>query len=632
MMALYKKELRGLLPLFALVLAIFGSDVLYRPFAERLDEVTWVEQSGQLDSEDSKVVAWVFLILGLVAAYSAFPREHDEGTIEFLYALPIRRSGIFFAKVLAAWTVLVSGLVLDQCAGAVLQALNPQSWSGEQWRLGLAVRITLANSFFYTVILAHGLLISFLRRFGLLLYAMAGFAVYLVKKFAPGYAWLDPTEILVFEFRGATLLLPWTGLVIHGLVALVAGALAYALWMGRAERMTQLYGRLPSHMAGRLALGCVPLALTIGGFAWMVALAAGELKDAAEPVRYASYLPARAETLWYDFTYPASLSGRAHELIREADRAYEETAAWLDIEPGLRIDADLNDAGASHLGIAQGGVIRIALATLTSEEALMTLYHESVHAFQFELGDRRVAEKMNSLRFFVEGSAVFVTAELLPDPDARQAHRRLAAAAFDRHAIRFEELADNEAFTTVHDTNLVYVLGETWTAALAEECGEEAVGAFFRALDREDAPENLEGMALWQDTLRAAGCALEPVVARWGRQMRETVRQEKAFLEALPRLGGGVVEMDGEHLVFLAEPDRDLERPVETYYLRVRRDPSVSDDQVYTFTARMEADGSGAWFQVPRGWLEGTTFELQFGQSIEGSLWPFFEDWQAVSF
>jgi hypothetical protein len=43
---------------------------------------------------------------------------------------------------------------------------------------------------------------------------------------------------------------------------------------------------------------------------------------------------------------------------------------------------------------------------------------------------------MGSLRFFVEGSAVWVTAELLPDAEARRAHRFLAAAAYDRHRIR----------------------------------------------------------------------------------------------------------------------------------------------------------------------------------------------------
>ena len=631
MIALYKKELRGLLPLFTLVVVLFGSDFLYRPFTERLDEVSWVDQSGQLDPVESREIVWILMVLALVAAYNAFPREHDEGTIELLYALPIRRPGIFFAKALAAWTVLVTGLLLDQVAGATLQAANPQSFTGEQWRLGLAAQVTFINGFYFAVVLCHGLLISFLRRFGLLVYAMAYVALSLVKKYSPGSAWLDPNELLIFEYHGTELLVPWSDLGFHGAVALAAAGLAYALWMGPAEVATPFFARLRSHVAGRLALGCVPLAMVLGVLAWMTALAAKEIESASQPVRYTSFLPVRAETLWFDFTYDSNLRERAHQLIRRADRIYEEVAAFMGVEPGRRIDADLTDEGGAHLGIAQGGVLRVALETLSAEEALMTLYHETVHAFQYQLGGRRVAEHMGSLRFFVEGSAVYVTEELLSNPDARRAHRFLAVAAYERHDIRFEELVDDQGLKASYDPSLVYVLGETWTSALAETCGDGAVGAFFRALDRDDAPEDLEGISLWQDTLRAVGCALEPAVSRWGERMAGLARTERETLEALPRLGGGVVEVDGGELVVQVRADRDLEPPADTYYLRVRRGPQVPEDEIHTLTAEIEPDGSGAYFRVPRQWLDGASFELQFGQSIAGSLWPFFEEWQAVT-
>ena len=134
MIALYKKELRGLLPLLGLVALLFGGGFLFRPLSERLDEISWVGQSGHLLPGEGKQYAVLLMIMALVAAYSVFPREHDEGTIELLYALPVSRGGIFAAKALAGWTVLIIGIVLDQLVGAWVQAINPQSWSGEQWR------------------------------------------------------------------------------------------------------------------------------------------------------------------------------------------------------------------------------------------------------------------------------------------------------------------------------------------------------------------------------------------------------------------------------------------------------------------------------------------------------------------
>ncbi len=628
MIALYKKELRGLLPLFVLVAFIFGGGFLYRPLAERLDEITWVAQSGHLEAGEGRQYAVLLIVMALVAAYSVLPREHDEGTIELLYALPITRGGIFAAKALAAWTLLVAGIGLDQLAGAIYQALNPQSFGGEQWRFGLAIRIALLDSFFCALILMHGLLISFLRRFGLLLYGLAAIAVIQVKKLAPGHAYLDPSELLELKFRGTDLVAPWPGLIFHAIVSLAAGALAYRLWMGRAERITRAYRRMQSRLAGRLALGCVTATITLAAMVWMVVIAAPEGEP--EPVRYRDFLPVRAETEWYDFTYAAGSSEPARRLLRQADRVYLEVAGVLGAEPGPRIDADLTDEGSAHLGIARGGVIRVALADLSAEEALVTLYHETAHALQFELAGGRVTEHMASVRFFVEGSAVYVSAELVPDAEARRAHRRLAAAAYDRLRIRFEDLIDDRGFSAAHDAQLVYVLGETWAAALAETCGAGAIGGFFHALGRDGAPEDLAGIALWQDTLRAAGCALEPAVARWGESMAARIAAEREFLDRLPRLGGGVARVEDDDLVVRLRLDREVETPAETYYLRVRRGPDVPEDQIYTFTAELEP--GGALFHVPRGWVGTGVFELQFGQSIPGSLWPFLEDWQSVSY
>ncbi len=630
MIALFKKELRGHLPLLALVVVIFGGDFLYWPFAEHLDELTWVEQSGQLQPGEGKFYALVLMVLTWIAAYSAFPREHDEKTIEFLYALPVTRGQIFLAKGLAVWTVMVVGVALDHLAGATAQALNPQSFLGEQWRFGLAAQIALLNMFFCAVMVAHGLLLSFLRRFGLIVAGAVGTLVLQIKQHSRGHSYVDPTELLALEYLGDNLVWPTTGLMFHAGGALIAGALAYALWMGSAERLTLGYARLQSNRAGKVALGCVPILLIMIAIGWLTAWAVKESED-TEQVVYREFLPVRAESLWYDFTYDSSQTGAAQTLIRQADAVYEQVAAAMGAEVGPRIDADLTDLGSGHAGIAQGGVIRLALETLDADDSLYTLYHETVHSFQFQLAGGRVPERASSIRFFIEGSAEYIAMELWDDPDARRAHRRLAAAAFERHNIRFEELLDDDGFDADHDSNLVYVLGETWTAALVESCDALAPGRFFRALAREDAPEDLSGITLWQDTLRAAGCALEPAVAIWGERMTQLVANEGEFLEQLPSMGGGVVEVKNDQLIVQASFDRPLANPADEYYLRVRRDASVSLDQAYVFSSTISEDGQSVNFRVPVAWVDDGTFELQFGQSIPGARWPFFEDWQAVT-
>ncbi len=632
MMTLYLKELRGLLPLLILMAVVFGSDFYMQPLAERLDEFSWEEQSGRLNASDGRLYAWVLIIFPLIAAYSVFPREHDEGTIEFLYALPIGRRGIFFAKAAAAWTILLIGVALDQAAGALLQALNPQSFSGEQWSLKVAVGVALIDAFFLGIILSHGLLISFLRRFGLLVYGFLLVLVVRIKKLVAGYDAIDPTELLALEFRASELVIPWSGLLLHAVGALGAGALAYILWMGHGGQFTRLHNRLQTHLAGRVALGCVTLLFVISGLIWAVITAVEEEAEIeVEPVQYRTFFPVRAETLHYDFTYPSNASERARTLMRDADGIYDEVAAALGVEAGPRIDADLTDSGDGHLGIASGGVIRVALESITEEEARVTLAHETTHAFQSALAERRLTESWSSLRSLIEGSAVFVAAQIRPDATSQRVHRRIAAAAYERHQLRLEDLIDNEVLTAAHHSNFVYILGETWTAALVESCGPAIVGDFFRSLSRDDAPEDLEGIALWQDTLSAAGCALEPAVSAWGSMMKRLAREERQFLEELPRLGGGVVRVEDGEVLFQVKLDREVVEPAEAYYLRIRESAGTPEDEIYTFTSELEEDGSGAFFWVPEGWFESRTFELQFGQAIPGALWPFFEGWQAAS-
>jgi hypothetical protein len=59
----------------------------------------------------------MYLVLAMALALTLLPRERDEGTLEFLDALPCTRGRVFAAKALAG--VLILGLypLLDNATG-----------------------------------------------------------------------------------------------------------------------------------------------------------------------------------------------------------------------------------------------------------------------------------------------------------------------------------------------------------------------------------------------------------------------------------------------------------------------------------------------------------------------------------
>jgi len=103
--------------------------------------------------------------------YSLFPREHDDATIDFLRALPLRRSSVFMAKVLAAWILLSFINVLGYGIAAFLLTLNPESIGG---RFYPQVWTTLLwrDCLVAFIILSHGVLLSWFRTVGLIIYAI----------------------------------------------------------------------------------------------------------------------------------------------------------------------------------------------------------------------------------------------------------------------------------------------------------------------------------------------------------------------------------------------------------------------------------------------------------------------------
>jgi hypothetical protein len=317
-------------------------------------------------------------------------------------------------------------------------------------------------------------------------------------------------------------------------------------------------------------------------------------------------------------------------LIAGADAAYEEVRAYLGGTNREPIVVDMTEVSGDHAGIAAWQKIRMGLVgdDLTDAYLMRVFKHETTHAFQFQESDRRMSSNAVATRFFAEGSAEFVSLALDPSPETLRPPRQIAIAIYKRQRIRFEDLCDGATFSIRHDTNQVYALGETWTAALVRAHGSRAVGDVLRAMGRQDAPRDLKPLEFWQDTLQAAGCNLEQTLAAWEQLMDELAAEEAEFLEALPNMGGGISEYDSDSVTLLATLDRDP-IPDVTYRVRYRDDAGARDTEIHTLTG-VKVGPRRVFFLLDRDDLRGRTFQYQFGQHTGKGAWPYFEEWQTA--
>jgi hypothetical protein len=458
----------------------------------------------------------------------------------------------------------------------------------------------------------------------------------------PSLSWLNYTTLMSLEYDGQVALVPWGPMLAHLAGAVVALVGAYLLWMGAAERFALWWERLGQVTGGRVAMGCATAIVVVvfGSLAitLMVASAGdGIIPEDPEEVSGPAELDprtARWETDRFVFTYPLAQQERVRRVFIGADLTHEQLRQRLGASVGAKVVVDLTEESAHHQGITAWTSIRVGMAGQSDDRQLYKIFvHELAHAFQFQESRRKLVDNARAVRFFAEGSAEYEANELVPDEELRRMARRTALAAWTRHRIRFDELADDDRLRADHDTLLVYTLGETWTAALVEACGADAPGRIWRAMGRDQAPRDLEPIPFWQDTLRVAECDSEGVLARW-ESMTEWAAQEREFLDLLPRLGGGVAGSDGRMVTILATLDRaplPADRfPEVRYQLRVRSDPGVADTQLRSFYGRVlpEGDGRRIEFLVPRSALVGRRFQLQFGIRYHPEVWGFFERWQ----
>ena len=623
MIALVVKEFRQLLPIAWLWLAILALGYAARFFTERIDEQTfsgWCE--GYCDPGTGALVAAVLILLTTITAYSLFPREHDDSTIDFLRALPLSRSRIFVAKVLAGWLLLCAVNVTSYGIDAALLASNPESLGG---RFVGQVWWTLLwrDCLFALVILSHGVLLSWFRITGLVVYALYVLLLMWYESTQGSAGLLSVFGMLANDYEGQRLVVNTPAIVVHVVLALVLLALAQRLW-SRTESAAA-GGEGAASRGGRAGRGRAVL----GGVLFAFAFAAlGSLTLYLSDNEHGGVLEAdlgTAVTDHYRFVYRESDAATVAYLLEHAEADLAGVAEMLGVDEVPLVRVDLTATNEHAAGLAGWKKIRMDLGSFEEDiSQRRVLAHEMTHVLQSTESDRALARHFATTRFFIEGMAQHISFEVVPEPERRAANHALAAVAHDRQGIRFEDLIDDAAFGERFDPELYYSLGDLWSLALVDACGERVLGDFLRAAGREGASRDIGGALFWRDTFRASGCELDAVNSVWASRMAallDTVDEGR-----FPEFEDILVTRDAEAGVVRLEatldpPTGELVEPARVV-ARVKEDGRLSAGVDPVFPGTLERDGERVRvrFAVPERAVSGTRFRYQLGYEPGGAL------------
>ncbi len=620
MRALFAKELRALRPLVWCILGmhLLGTIFLLAtelPDDQKFDFVSWM-------AEDR--FGWVVIIalFALMIGAGLLIHESEQGTLRFLDGLPVSRTRLFVAKVLAGLAVLALVPILGVPEEALFAWLSrtsvdaPYPWAFA-WTLGWLAMVAAA------FLLALALAFSFVR---------AWFALVVGLLFW-GYLWLrqhggarvalfDTSELFAFGMDGGRVLVPWGHVAAHlGATAVLLGIAWFGfLQLGdRAQFTAERLGR--SRILRGLGVGLRWLAPIV----WIVAMvrifgsfAGDEVDFAVTPVGEKAF--ARRETARYEFLFRSAQEKDAAPLLAVADAVHDAVAAFFDAPPSpARIVVDLASPVMSHAA-GQTNWTKIRLP-LTPDQDLddqrLILGHETAHVFIEQLSDGRLTSQFAAIRCLHEGLATHVEQQLFADEKERGQNRRSVAAAWARGRVPFELLCDNETLIRERDPNLVYPLGEVFARALVETHGKDAATRLLRAFARRQAPAGLSGTALWRDTMQAAGLDFDRVVAVYEGTCATIAEEQKDFVARCPRLTASV-SIEGAEIV--VRPKFEGVAPGEAICRVEIEGPLMKETPALT----RRADGS---FALDRKRVTRPTLRYLLGWRTPETRLPVFEPW-----
>lgn len=630
MIGLLAKELRQLLPIAYLWLAVLVLGYVIQFATERVDEETfgsWCE--GYCDYSSNMAVAVFSVLLALVTAYSLFPREHDDATIDFLRALPVSRRSIFVAKVLAAWIILSAVNVLAYLIDAALLATNPESIGG---RFYTQVWWTLLwrDCLFAFIILSHGILLSWFRTLGLVIYGIYLLGLMWAESYLGTSGGWSIFSLLSNQYHGSTLLVNGRDLVIHTVVALIMLLFAYVMWSKTDSSASGGSRKSRGTTVLQIALSVIGFLVVALVLSYQVGIGTGTANDTSLKV---------VSTKHYRFVYDELDSDVVTYIVENAEQDLTVLGNFLGVESLPNIRVDLTASSEHAAGLAKWKKIQMDLDAFEDDVSQRrVLSHETAHVLQAVESDRALAENYAAVKFFIEGMAQYTSFAVVPEIGRRQSNWDLAAVSWKRQHIEFTDLIDATGFSQRFDAELHYSLGDLWTKAMVNSCGEASLGAFIRATGRDGAQRDLLAGLFWRDTTLAIGCDLDTINVAWRKQMQALY--EQVDKQTFPEYTDITVEHDDAtgqiRIQASLKPAEDAagSSPVvlpQRYIVRIgviANQLAAGVDPVYRGQLRGEPGSRLIEFLVPDSAVSGSRFRYQLGFTPSADSRYYYESWR----
>lgn len=556
---LIAKEWAGMRPFAWLLVVLFAVDLLDLGASNLLD----LHRTHTLADPGAWVESAVLIfVLAFAMGSGLLAREVEDGTLEFLDGLPVRRRDVFLAKLAVAGACLFAYAATAPLLGWTLHvllrdsAVEPVPVAALGW---LAARYALLVA----AGLALGMLFGFVRYLAWALLAVAGAAVVLLRRSAPrlGSA-LDPTRLIADGWSTQGL----DGDTVWTVAALAAAclALAYLLFARSGGAGMQRLARLAQHRGVALvlcgaALVAVPLAIhnasapdsDTGGQGHhgdddpAAGAAVPASASASAPVSTPAPASAGARkfvTAHYTFNIPAG--GAVDDAdLRAADAAYGIAAAALSIAPpDARIDVDLSGSIRHTAGLALHNRVRIALGPDWHD----TLVHETVHVMAGWIAGGEHGRGLDRMSLFNEGLAHWAEPAYRRATPRRARERLAVATLFRRRLLDEAALLDNQSLERQVDWRLQYPLGAALVEALVARYGPEAPRRVLATLAEPDFPPALEGYELYRSAFQKAGFDLSLVLNDYALQLGRWSAGFAQAIDAMPRPRGLLVRAPGK--------------------------------------------------------------------------------------
>lgn len=550
--ALMKKEVRSMLPFLWLSLAMLVAELvnlLWMPLA--------VEDFGTSMSTFALGLAMYQIAFGFTLGTDLLVREIDEGTLDFLDALPLTRSAIFVAKFASAMLMLA---ILPVCLIGLtaFQHLVMNNSLDQELRPGLMGILFGLSMLVAALGVSLGMLLGFLRSLAWLMLFVCVAAISMLQDIAPALsAALNPANLLEPRFTGVTWQFPfvtlWTQLAAGFLFALLAYALFWS--SGGVLPRVRKWHKARRFLFLPLVIGLV-LVCVAGLVNWARHQQSDKSKADGSQLAGVDFTPAasvQAATTHYTFSYPSTSSARATPFIQRADKTFTDVAALLEIEGGGTIDVDLNGTTNNHAGTAYHSRIRMHIgATRTMD----TLAHETAHVFAGRLAGGETGRHLGRMIVLNEGLAEWVEGKLSGATDMSE-HGFAAAVVSRRSLIKPRDLPDFDKWSLTRDENLKYPLGAIFIDRMILRYGAAAPKTLLKTLGRPDFPRGLTGYALWQTAFQISGYDLDLVFNDYAGVLKEFGEQHAFTIDNLPRPRGSLAKTSNGYAVKLVM-DREL--------------------------------------------------------------------------